>query len=99
MIDLEKCKNCDMCIKACPFDALYEKRQGVAILVGGRGAYFMDDKQTGETRLGEKLIDFITEDQALAITERILKLVKEKNKNVAQLIDEIGIESFKGAIL
>jgi dissimilatory sulfite reductase (desulfoviridin) alpha/beta subunit len=59
-IDLKKCKNCDACIKACPFDAIYEKRRGIAILVGGRGPHFMHDRQTGETRLAEKLIDFIS---------------------------------------
>jgi len=99
VIDLDKCKNCDMCIKACPFDALYERRQGISILVGGRGAYFMNDVKTGATIIGNILIDFIDEKQALQITEKILLLVKEKNKNVAEVIDEIGFESFKEAIL
>jgi dissimilatory sulfite reductase (desulfoviridin) alpha/beta subunit len=99
VIDLDKCKNCDMCIKACPFDALYEKRQGVGILVGGRGAYFMNDQKTGDTRIGEKLIDFITEEEALRITQRILELAKAKNKTVAELIDELGFENFKDFVL
>ena len=99
VIDLEKCKNCDMCIKACPFDALYEARQGVAILVGGRGAYFMDDKKTGKPIIGQLLIDFITEKQALKIAERILVLVKAKNQNVAELIESLGLEKFKEAVL
>jgi len=99
VIDLKKCKNCDMCIKACPFDAIYEKRQGVAVLVGGRGPHFMDEQQSGVPRLAEKIIDFIDEKQALEITERILKLVKEKNKHVADLADEMGIDKFKEAVL
>ena len=98
-IDLDKCKNCDMCIKACPFDALREGREGIGILVGGRGAYFMSDKSSGSPRLGEMLIDFINEKQALKITEKILLLVKEKNKNVAQIIDEIGLQRFKKVVL
>lgn len=99
VIDLEKCKNCDMCIKACPFDAIYEKRQGIAILVGGRGPGFLKDKKIGKTRLGVKIIDFIDEKRALQITEKILVLVKEKDKTVAELIDEMGLASFKEAIL
>jgi dissimilatory sulfite reductase (desulfoviridin) alpha/beta subunit len=99
VIDLEKCKNCDMCIKACPFDAIYEKREGIAVLVGGRGAYFMSDNKTGDPRIGEKLIDFIDEKRALQVTESILKLVKEKKKTVAEIIDEMGFESFKEAVL
>ncbi|MFH1684253.1 MAG: 4Fe-4S binding protein [Candidatus Margulisiibacteriota bacterium] len=99
VIDLDKCKNCDMCIKACPFDALREKRQGVGILVGGRGAYFMDDQKTGSPRIGQMLIDFIDEKQALQITEKILLLVQAKGRNVAELIDELGLEKFKEAVL
>lgn len=95
VIDLEKCKNCGKCIKACPFDAIHEKRKGISILVGGQGPHFMYDDQRGETRLGEKMIDFVTEEQALKITEKILEVLKEKNKNVSDLIDEIGLEKFK----
>jgi len=99
VIDLEKCKNCDMCIKACPFDAIREKRQGIAILAGGRGPGFLKDKKIGETRLGVKIIDFIDEKRALQITEKILVLVKGKNQTVAELIDEMGLERFKEAVL
>ncbi|NQT30310.1 MAG: 4Fe-4S binding protein [Candidatus Saganbacteria bacterium] len=99
VIDLEKCKNCDMCIKACPFDALYEKRQGISILVGGRGAYFMDDKKTGVTLIGKKLVDFIDEKRALEITQKILELAREKSKTVAELIDEMGIQNFRSFVL
>lgn len=94
-IDLKQCKNCDTCIKSCPFDAIYEKRKGVAILIGGRGPHFMHDGQTGETRLAEKLVDFQTEEQAFRITKNILRLLKKRNKNASELIDEIGLEKIK----
>ena len=99
VIDLGRCKNCGMCVKACPFDAIYEKRRGVAILVGGRGPHFMHDEQNGEPRLAEKIIDFFTEEHALQIAEKILKLLKEKNMNASNLIDEMGFEKFKRVIL
>jgi dissimilatory sulfite reductase (desulfoviridin) alpha/beta subunit len=99
VIDLGRCKNCGMCVKTCPFDAICEKRRGVTILVGGRGPHFMHDEQNGEPRLAEKIIDFVTEDRALQIAEKILKLLKEKNMNASNLIDEMGFEKFKRVIL
>ena len=99
VIDLNKCKNCDICIKSCPFDALIEKREGVAVYVGGKGPGFFSDEKTGDTRLGEKLIDFISEERALIITEKILGLVKKKNKTVSELIEETGIAKFKEEVL
>jgi len=99
VIDLQKCKNCGKCIKTCPFEALYEKRKGISILVGGQGPHFMYDGQTGKTRLAEKIIDFISDEHALKITEWILKLLKEKSKNGANFIEEIGLESFKDMVV
>ncbi|MDI7259404.1 MAG: 4Fe-4S binding protein [Thermodesulfobacteriota bacterium] len=94
-IDIERCKNCGLCIRACPFDAIYEKRKGIAILAGGRGPCFMHDEQTGGTRLGEKIVDFVTDEKALQIAEEILRFLKETNKKAADLIDEIGLGKFK----
>ena len=98
VIDMKRCKNCGMCIKTCPFDAIYELRKGISILVGGRGPHFMHDDQTGESHLAEKMVDFISEEHVLQITEKILRLLKEKNKNAADLIEEIGLEKFKESI-
>lgn len=98
-IDFGKCKNCDTCIKACPFDAIHEKRRGIAVLVGGRGPHFMHDDQKGETRLAEKLVDFIPKENAPEIAERILRLLKEKKRNAGDLMDEIGLEKFKEAVI
>ncbi len=99
VIDLRRCKNCGMCIKTCPFDAVYEKRKGISVLVGGRGPHFMHDNQTGEPHLAEMMVDFISEERALEITEKMLRLLKEKNKNAADLIEEIGLKSFKETIV
>lgn len=96
VIDIKKCKNCGICIKTCPFDAICKKRQGVAFLVGGRGPHFMDDDQVGEPRLAKEVIDFITEEEAIQIAEKILKLLKDKYRNVADLIDDISFETLRG---
>ena len=99
VIDYDKCKNCDTCVKSCPFDAIKIRKEGILVLVGGRGAHFMDDKNSGETKLAQKLIDFIDEDRAVEITEKILLLVRAKGKTVSDIVDEIGFEKFKGAVI
>lgn len=64
VINKEKCKYCGECIRSCPFDAIFEKRKGYAILVRGKGE---------ESRLGEVIAEFLSEEEALDITERYLK--------------------------
>lgn len=69
LIDKEKCAYCGECMRACPFDAIYEKRKGYVVLVGGRGGE--------DTRLGEVIEEFLSEEEALHIAERELKKLKE----------------------
>jgi len=87
IIDKEKCKYCGQCIVVCPFDAIVEKRKGFAVFVGGR--------EGEDTRLGEVIAEFLSEEEALRVTEGCLRIVKERNANVATIVDEIGIEKFK----
>jgi dissimilatory sulfite reductase (desulfoviridin) alpha/beta subunit len=87
VIDEEKCKHCGQCITACPFDAIVDKRRGFAVLVGG---------QEGENaRLGEVIAEFLSEEEALRITHRCLRILKEKNSSAAAIIDEVGIQKFR----
>lgn len=99
VFDRGRCRNCGMCVKACPLGALFARRKGLTILAGGTGPHFLNDDQSGETRLGEKLIGFVDESRALAITEKILLLVQRTGKNVAGLISELGSDKFKEAVL
>jgi len=87
VVDRTKCAYCGECIRSCPFNAISERRKGFSILVGGR--------EGEDTRLGETIAKFLTEEEALEITEKVLKIVKDKNVNVSTIIDEIGIEKFK----
>jgi len=87
IIDKEECKYCGQCIVICPFDAIVENRKGFAVLVGG--------KEGGDTRLGEIITEFLSEEEALQIAEQCLIILKEKEVNVATIIDEVGIENFK----
>jgi dissimilatory sulfite reductase (desulfoviridin) alpha/beta subunit len=87
IIDEERCKHCGQCIVVCPFDAIVEKRKGFAVLVGGR--------EGEDTRLGEIIAEFLSEEEALRIAEECLRILKERNSNAATIIDEVGLEKFK----
>ncbi len=87
IIDKEECKYCGQCIVICPFDAIVEKRKGFAVFVGGR--------EGEDTRLGEIIAEFLSEEEALQIAEKCLIILREKEVNVAAIIDEVGIEKFK----
>ncbi len=91
IIDKEKCKHCGQCIAVCPFDAVVEKRRGFAVLVGGR--------EGKDTRLGEVIAEFLSEEESLRVAEECLRILKEKKVNVATIIDEVGIEKFKGMLV
>ncbi len=87
IINKEKCRHCGQCIAVCPSDGVVEKRRGFAVLVGGT--------EGEDTRLGEVIAEFLSEEEALWVTEECLKILKEKNSNAAAIIDDIGIERFK----
>ena len=90
IIDKERCKHCGQCIAVCPFDAIVEKRKGIAVLVGGR--------EGEDTRLGELIAEFLSEEEALLITESCLRIVKERDVNIVTVIDEVGIEGLRGML-
>lgn len=91
IIDREKCRNCGQCIVVCPFDAILEKRRGFAVLVGGR--------ESEDTRLGEIIAEFLSEEEALEVTERCLNILMERNSDMAAIIDEIGLEEVKQQLI
>lgn len=67
-----------------------QKRKGIAVFAGGR---------VGENiRLGEMIAEFLSEDEAVQVAERCLRLLKERKTNAATIIDEIGMEKFKQLI-
>jgi NAD(P)H-nitrite reductase large subunit len=57
------------------------------VLVGGR--------EGENVRLGEVIAQFVSEDTALKLGKRCLKLTKARKTTVAAIIDELGIEQFK----
>ncbi len=91
VIDREHCRNCGQCIVVCPLNALVEQRRGFAVLVGGR--------EGEDTRLGQVIAEFLSEEEALEITERCLRILMERNSDVAAILDEVGIEEFKQRLI
>jgi anaerobic sulfite reductase subunit C len=87
VIDKENCRHCGLCITVCPFDGIVERRRGFAVLVGGREGEY--------TRLGELVAEFLSEEEALQVAERCLKILKDRKTGAAEIIDEIGLSKFK----
>lgn len=87
VIDMANCKLCGQCIAVCPFDGIVGKRRGFAVFVGGR--------EGEDTKLGELIAEFLSEEEALQVTEKCLRLVKERGAGVAAIIDEVGVDRVK----
>ena len=72
-------------------DAIKEKRKGIAVLLGGRG-------EPG-TRLGVNIAQFVSENEAFMVADNLLQLIKKTGLDTKQLIDKMGLDEVKKAIL
>jgi dissimilatory sulfite reductase (desulfoviridin) alpha/beta subunit len=91
IIEMKNCAFCGACRSACPQKAIKEKKKGIAVLLGGRG-------EPG-TRLGVKIAQFVSEDEAFEIANNLLQLITETGLNTNQLIDKMGFDEVKKTIL
>jgi dissimilatory sulfite reductase (desulfoviridin) alpha/beta subunit len=83
VIDREECRHCGPCIAACPFDAIRARRQGFAAVVGGLAGE--------DTRLGQPIAEFLSEDEAFGLAQRCLSILQERKTRAATIIDEVGV--------
>ncbi|MEL7562621.1 4Fe-4S binding protein [Dehalogenimonas sp. 4OHTPN] len=90
-INNEQCRHCGQCISVCPFNALVEKKRGFTVLIGGRGGQ--------DTRLGQLITGLVSEDEALAITGRLMRLLRDTRTDAATLIDRWGLERVKDTLI
>lgn len=94
VIDRALCRHDGKCIAVCPTGALRAGRTGWRVFVGGRfGA---------EPKLGEELVPFIDDDEALPLARRVLDAYVEVAKPRERLgvaIDRIGLEAFADRVL
>ncbi|MFZ5774194.1 MAG: NAD(P)/FAD-dependent oxidoreductase [Thermodesulfobacteriota bacterium] len=73
---------------------LMGKAKGWTVLVGGNAA--------SRPRLAETLTENLSDEEALATCERIIQFFKEngkKNERLGKLIDRIGMDAFRAAVL
>ena len=75
----------------CPLGAIVEKKSGFAVFAGGR--------EGEDTRLGEIITEFLSEEEALQVTEGCLGILKERNFGAVTIIDEVSIEKFRGMLV
>jgi len=91
VIDIKQCRLCGQCVSICPLDAILEKRKGFAVLLGGRGGE--------DTRLGTKIAEYASEDEAFKIVEGLLALVKDRGVDAKTIIEQIGIVNIRKTIV
>lgn len=86
-IDYDKCKSCGQCIAICPLTAILESKKGFAVLIGGRGGK--------STKLGQKVAEFLSEEEAFQIADSCLQLCKKEGCELGKLVDRIGLDRTK----
>jgi len=91
VIDDSRCAHCGQCLAVCPFNAIAERRRGFAVLVGGR--------EGTDTRLGQIIAEFVSEEEALRITRALLTLLMSRKGSAADVIDEIGVDWLRTTLL
>ncbi len=92
--DMSRCVYCGDCIQSCPTDAWKAERIGYAVFAGGM--------MGRHPKLGEKIADFVNEEQGLEIIKRCLDFyLKHGNKRerFSDLICRVGMERFKSSVL
>ncbi len=93
-IGVSGCKN--QCAENCIKDiGLYGKKSGWVLTVGGKG--------TGKPRLAEVLLEDIpTDEEARQLIEKVVAFYKEnakKNERIGKMLDRLGLDSLKAAVL
>jgi anaerobic sulfite reductase subunit C len=87
VIDKKECRYCGQCIAICPSGAIRERRKGFAVLVGGKAGE--------DTRLGETIAEFISEDDAFELGRRYLVIARDNRTTVGGIVERVGIAAFK----
>ena len=91
-IGVSGCNN--QCAENCIKDiGLHGMKKGWTLTAGGKG--------TGKPRLADQLAAALSDDEALAMVQRIVSFYRESAKKferIGKLIDRIGLEAFREAV-
>ena len=88
------CIYCGDCIRICPTEALFTKRQGLALFIGG--------KFGRHPRWGTRVANFLTEDEVFEVIYRVLDWWRKRGRRgerLGQTMDRLGLDKFKGEVL
>ena len=94
MLDETRCVLCADCMQSCPTDAWKTKRMGYSVYAGG--------KNGRHPTLGEKIADFVDEEQGMMIIQRCLDFYLQhgnKRERLGEMIRRVGMDEFKAAVL
>lgn len=89
-----RCIRCGNCIDTCLTDAWKTERKGYAVFAGG--------KMGRHPQLGEKIADFVSEDQGLKIIQSCLDFyIRHGNKRerFGDLMRRVGVERLRDEVL
>ncbi len=90
-IDFGLCRYCGQCIAICPLSSISEKKRGFAVLLGGGGGK--------DTYLGIKIADFVSEEVALEITQRLINMLKGRGTDARAIIERMGLNNVQHIIV
>lgn len=92
--DLSRCTFCGECIYCCPTGAFVAKRVGHAVYVGGKHGRF--------PRWGNRVADFVSDDQTLELLGKVSAWYREngkKGERIGVTLDRLGLDAFKKEVL
>ncbi len=94
VLDQERCVQCGVCIRSCPFDLLKADDSHFLILVGGR--------RGRHPRIGRELLTLEDEDLVIHVIEKIVTWVYRRawsGRLLSEQLDDIEFEKFRHEIL
>lgn len=94
VLDMSRCIRCGNCIDTCLTDAWKTERKGYAVFAGG--------KMGRHPQLGEKIADFVSEDQGMKIIQSCLDFyIRHGNKRerFGDLMRRVGVERFRDEVM
>jgi anaerobic sulfite reductase subunit C len=94
VLDRSRCVLCGDCIQSCPTDAWKTEKMGYAVYAGG--------KMGRHPELGEKIADFVDEEQGMRIIQVCLDFYQQhgkKRERLCDLIRRVSRDGFKASVL
>ena len=85
-------------VSGCPFSCAESAVRDIGFVGDSNGfKCYVGGSANASPRIGDCVADGLSEEEALALTEKIIRYAKEKNskKRLGRLIEEIGLEQFR----